>query len=130
MFSLDVACCCLRKVVQGLWEVSSDQGCEGKVCCDYGESLHSTFGIDITRDSPTIHPQNFCHVCKNVLQRAKTEGYQHRTSPFVEGNEHIEDSCNVCHYFDTLQKGGRPRKAKRTPGRPPNNSPRYCYEHI
>ena len=100
------------------------------LCCDYGESLHSTFRIDITRDSPTIHPQHFCHACKNVLQRAKTEGYQHRTSLFVEWNDHIEDSCNVCCYFDTLQKGGRPRKTKRTPGRPPNNSPRYCSEHI
>ena len=99
-------------------------------CSDYEESLKTVFGIDTTQDSPDIHPEYFCHACKNVLHRAKTEGYQHRTELFTEWCEHRDGSCNVCQYYDSLRRGGRPRKGQRTPGRPSHNSPRYCSQNI
>ena len=88
------------------------------------------FGIDTTSDSPDTHPQHFCHACKNVLHRAKTQEYQHRKQLFMEWCEHRDGSCKVCQHFDTIRKGGRPWKGQRTPGRPSNNSPRYCAENV
>ena len=95
-------------------------------CSKYEESLKMVFGIDTTQDSPDIHPEYFCHACKNVVHRTRTEGCQHRTELFTEWCEHRDGSCNVCQHYDSLRKGGRPRKARRTPGCPPHNSPRYC----
>ena len=89
------------------------------------------FGIDTTLDSPDAHPQHFCHSCKNVLYRASKAGYVHRTEVFQGWNDHTnEGSCYVCQHYETLKKGGRPKKVGRTPGRPSNNCPRYCAENI
>ena len=32
----------------------------------------------------------------------------------------------MCEHFGVIQRGGRPRKTKNTPGRPAGISPRYC----
>lgn len=100
------------------------------LCSEYGESLRSVFGVDITEDSPTAHPQVFCHACKIVLRKAQSEGYKHRTVVFEGWSEHDDDSCSVCQHFESVQKGGRPKRAQHTTGRPRNDSPRYCIQHI
>ena len=100
------------------------------LCSEYEDTLQTAFGIDTTRDSPDIHPQYFCHACKNVVHRTRTEGYQHRTELFQEWDEHKDGSCNVCRHYDNLRKGGRPRKGRHTPGCPSNDSPRYCIQNI
>ena len=100
-------------------------------CSEYEESLKSVYGIDVRKDSPTIHPQYFCHACKNVLHRSKAQGYTHQTIPFNEWSEHVPGgSCCVCRHYSMIQKGGRPKKMKCTPGRPATTSPRYCVQHI
>ena len=99
-------------------------------CSEYREELQTVFGIDTCLDSSNVHPQHFCHACKNVLHRASKAGYQHKTDVFLAWDEHIEGNCSVCVHYDTVRKGGRPKKVCRTPGRPPNNSPRYCAENI
>ena len=88
------------------------------------------FGVDTTEDSPTAHPQVFCHACKIVLGKAQSEEYKHKTVVFEGWSEHDDDSCSVCQHFESLQKGGRPKKAQHMTGRPRNDSPRYCIQHI
>ena len=95
-------------------------------CSEYEESLKSVYGIDVRKDSPTIHPQYFCHACKNVLHRSKAQGYTHQTIPFNEWSEHVPGgSCCVCRHYSMIQKGGRPKKMKCTPGRPATTSPAH-----
>ena len=36
----------------------------------------------------------------------------------------------MCQQFESLQKGGRPKKVQHTTGRPRNDSPRNCIKHI
>lgn len=100
------------------------------LCTDYQGSLEAVYGIDTTHDNPNAHPQYFCHACKNILHRSKAQGYKHQTTPFQDWCEHDSESCSVCTHFATIQKGGRPKRVKRTPGRPQSTSPRYCIEHI
>ena len=118
--------------MQGLWEVCIvTKAVKAKYPCpEHEESFQVVFGINTSQDRPDVHPKYFCHACKNVLYRAKTDGYQHKTEIFMGWNEHNNDSCNVCQHHDTLRKGGRPRKGQRTPGHPPSKSPRYCIQHI
>ena len=56
--------------------------------------------------------------------------YQHRTVVFEGWCSHVEGSCQVCQHYQSFQQRGRPKKVKRTAGRPPSISPRYCVDHI
>ena len=98
-------------------------------CMDYQGELHRAFGITPLSDDPTIHPVHFCHACKLVLTKS-TKLYQHRTTIFEGWCIHSEVDCTICEYYSRIQRGGRPKKLKRTPGRPSYNSPKYCIEHI
>ena len=62
--------------------------------------------------------------------RSKAQGYKHQTVLFKDWCERASDSCSVCTHLATIQKGGRPKQVKRTPGRPQTTSPWYCIEHI
>ena len=102
--------------------------CGKSTSSEYDESLRSVFGVDTTEDSPTAHPQVFCHACKIVLRKAHSEGYKHRTVVF----EHDDDSCSVCQHFKSnhYRKEATPKKAQHMTGRPHNDSRRYCIQHI
>ena len=100
------------------------------LCTKHDSSLKSVFSVDITQDSPTIHPQYFCHFCKTVLKKAESLEYEHKTSVFVGWCEHREGSCSVCQQFELIKKGGRPKKVQHTAGCPRNDSPRYCIQKI
>jgi hypothetical protein len=56
--------------------------------------------------------------------------YQHMTAVFEGWCNHAEDSCRVCEHYHSLQRRGRPKKVKRTAGRPPTISPRHCVDHV
>ena len=99
-------------------------------CTEHSSSLSSVFSVDITQDSSTVHPQYFCHSCKTVLNKSKSSEYKHKTTVFVGWSEHREGSCRVCQQLELLKKGGRPKKAGQTTGRPSNDSPRYCEKKI
>ena len=98
------------------------------LCQNFRQELTSVFEIDIQMDDPNIHPSHFCHACKRVLTKAGPS-YNHRTAVFEGWTAH-EVGCTVCEHYSRIQLGGRPPKRRRTPGRPPNMSPRYCIEHI
>ena len=100
------------------------------LCLAYGESLRSVFAVDITHDSSTAHPQYFCNACKIVLHKTKSKDYEHRTVVFNEWCEHRDDSCTLCQHFESIRRGGRPKKHPHTTGRPCSDSPRYCIQHI
>lgn len=97
-------------------------------CCNlYLEDLHTVFGL-AGSDDPNTHPKHFCHACKVVVDKSKT-GYRHNTTVFEGWGTHTEGNCAVCLHYQALQRGGRPKKAKR-PGRPPTASPRYCIDRV
>lgn len=100
------------------------------LCSEHEESLGSVFGVDIREDSPTAHLQVFCFACKIVLRKAQSDGYKHRTIVFEGWGEYDDDSCSVCQHFESVQKGGHPKRAHHTTGRPRNDSPRYCIQDI
>ncbi len=99
------------------------------LCKEFLEQLHTVFGISAESDDTTIHPIHFCHACKVVIHKFSSS-YQHRTAVFEDWCSHLDDSCAVCQHFNLILRGGRPKKAKRTPGRPPTISTRYCIERI
>ena len=51
-------------------------------CASFKTVLQEVFSIDVTADSESIHPTDFCHSCRGVLygaERAKAQkkDYQH-----------------------------------------------------
>ena len=102
------------------------------LCADCVDKLETVFRISTSSDDANTHPWFFCHSCKIVLLKASStaKSYQHRTIVFGEWCSHNEGSCSVCQHYQMLQQGGRPKKVKRMPGRPPSISPRYCIDHI
>ena len=101
-------------------------------CREFLDQLHAVFGISARDDHPNTHPTHFCHACKVVTQKATDTSYQHRTSVF-EGwcsHEEGEDECSVCQHLTSMQRGGRPKKIKRTPGRPPSIGTKYCIDRV
>lgn len=97
---------------------------------DYQDDLHTVFGVETHLDNPHIHPQYFCHACKTIVVKTPSQPFQHLTIPYTGWCDHMDDSCDVCTHQNTIKRGGRPKKTKRTPGRPPNISTKYCTEHI
>ena len=99
-------------------------------CSNHLEEIHTVFGLSVKLDDPAIHPTHFCHACKTVIHKHKCGGsYQHRTTVFEGWCTHTED-CPICEHYSGIQRGGRPKKVKKTPGRPPNINPRSCISHI
>lgn len=103
------------------------------LCKDFWQKLTMVFAISTQPDDPNRHPTHFCHACKLAMVKAVNQNsFQHQTITFQGWCAHAEDSCAVCEHFAGLQRRGqgRPKKVKRTPGRPPDISPRYCMDHI
>ncbi len=90
-----------------------------KLCRVCGRSLlvselSDTFGIDISSDNLSIHPQCYCHPCKNIIyftQRAKANKTEYNPE-WVDHNK----PCSVC---TAKLKSGRRKKPFKA-GRPPN----------
>ena len=65
----------------------------------FSDQLRMAFGVDVSEDSASIHPQSFCKVCKVALGRlldAKTRGVPYRCSVQVyQWEEHREEECKV-----------------------------------
>ena len=76
--------------------------------------LLGTFGTDVTEDDPCVQPSEYCHRCRNAIQRhtAKGETYKHTVSVFswfVHG-----ESCPVSLHLEDLRRGeGRKRERER-----------------
>ena len=102
------------------------------LCSDYKGQLQAVFTLSTSSDDVDSHPKFFCHSCKIVLFKATSAvtPYQHRTVIFEGWCSHTNSSCTVCRHYQSIQLGGRPKKVKRTAGRPPSVSPRYCIDHV
>ena len=85
---------------------------------NHTDDLMAVFHIDITCDTPVVHPGQLCEKCKTVLSKslkAMAKGRVYRHSVKVhEWLRHSPDGCSVC----TLPVGGRPKKLTKNRGRP------------
>lgn len=98
-------------------------------CQEFLDELERVFKVSAGTDDPHMHPKHFCHSCKRIISKAGPY-YKHRTVVFEGWCAHEDNSCTVCQHFARIQRGGRPSKTNRTPGRPPTISSRYCIQHI
>ena len=81
------------------------------------KNLMKVFGIDVSTDDPSIHPESFCHKCQNVIYVAvkrADEGreYTPRVILFDRWVEHSADGCSVCQHISKVQRGGSKKKVK------------------
>ena len=67
--------------------------------CSANEEDLKVFGIDVTHDSPEIHPTMFCHTCRNKAQRGKKK--------WVDSTLEVHDWGSMCylHPFHGSGKG-------------------------
>lgn len=93
-------------------------------CKQHLDDLERVFGLSARMDDPDMYPTHFCHSCKRAISKAG-----HNIVQFDQWCTHEDTNCTVCEYYGTLQRGGRPPKTNRTPGRP-LISLRYCIQHI
>ena len=102
------------------------------LCADFKEQLMEVFQIATASDNPDVHLQFFCHSCKIVLLKASraVKQFQHMTVVFEGWCHHVHGSYRVCEHYQSFQQRGRPKRVKRTAGRPPSISPRYCIDHV
>ena len=45
------------------------------------KNLMKVFGIDVSTDDPSIHPESFCHKCQNVIYVALKRADEGRSTP-------------------------------------------------
>ncbi len=99
-------------------------------CSEKVSELSDTFGLDISSDNPSIHPQCYCHPCKNIIyftQRAKANKTEYNpTSLHIHKWVDHNEPCSVC---TAKLKSGRRKKPFKA-GRPPNISPQAMINHI
>ena len=85
-----------------------------KYQCSHHESLLMSLGVDLSSDSPEIHPQYFCNYCYLSAKKQMCGQQSCTTLSPTQWLPHSETSCTVC---DVKRKGGRPKK-KSSSGRP------------
>ena len=86
------------------------------------------FGIDVTDDSPEIHPAMFCHTCRNKAQRGKKK-WVDSTLEVHEWKAH-GGSMYYLHLFHGSGKGRSTYKSNKNRGRPNKSSARYIADTI
>ena len=73
-------------------------------CSDHKEALEHCFGIDLTKDNPSIHPKKFCNPCYAVAKHsaaASTKGIPyHHSVVLMDWVPHQISGCKV---YVTLQ---------------------------
>ena len=97
------------------------------------KNLMKVFGIDVSTDDPSIHPESFCHKCQNVIYTAlkrADEGreYTPRVILFDGWVEHSANGCSICQHISKVQRGGSKKKVKA--GRPARVSCQSAIRHI
>ncbi len=101
-------------------------------CSENASELLDTFGLHISSDNPSIHPQCYCHPCRNIMyftKRAKANktDYKPTSLQIHQWVDHMHnEQCSVC---TAISKAGRPKKPFKA-GRPPNISPQAIIKHI
>jgi len=74
----------------------------------YGESLLAVHKIDVSKDSPDIHPQYICLRCQKALKRASEKGATHcggGCGALVTWAPHTRTDCTFCTAYNAK---GRP----------------------
>ena len=70
----------------------------------HAKNLMAVFGIDVSKDDPSVHPENFCHKCQNVIYVATKRSEQGReyTSRVIlfDGWVHHSPTCSLCQHIN------------------------------
>ena len=94
-------------------------------CLEHVEDLLNTFDINVQHDSSTIHPPNFCHLCKSAIYNKTRQGFTVQRG--IVWEVHTDD-CKTCQRAEKMRAGGHPSK---TPvGRPALLSRRAMLSHL
>lgn len=80
---------------------------------DYAEDIKTCFYIDVSKDTPDVHPKSFCHKCKSDLNNVKKRGST-VANKFLEWTKHTT-KCLACDLDSVTQTRsvGRPKKEKK-----------------
>ncbi len=103
-------------------------------CSERKVDILKVFGIDISEDVETTHPQSYCKQCNNIMYntaKKAMDGRQYNPRKVIASwSAHSEDNCLVCSSCSTHSIGGRPRKQLYAPGRPAKGSFRSCIQYV
>ena len=101
-----------------------------KACSIHHLLLFEAYGIDTSKYSTSVHLKNFCTACYQRGRRmidTKSKGTPYSATNFspIAWLSYSDDSssCPVCDRFKVQSKGGRPKRATQTQGRPGSLSP-------
>ena len=78
-----------KHIVECVGRVAKAKGkCTVYTCSEYHDQLITCFGIDVSQDSKSVHPPNFCNPCYQITKRsakAVEDGvpYTFSTTPFL-----------------------------------------------
>ena len=64
----------------------------------FQDQLHRAFGIFVSRDHPSVHPQSFCKVCKvamGCLIESKEKGIPYKSSVQLYQWQEHQENCKV-----------------------------------
>ena len=84
--------------------------------------LLQKLGIDVDEDQPDVQPKLFCQSC-----RTKYSETVKSSLVVFEWQSHSDpgSSCEICCFFKSKKKGGRPKKEKKNRGRPQSHSVQF-----
>ena len=93
----------------------------------------TVFGIDVLKDDQSIHPEDFCHKCRNIMYNSikraeESRQYTPRLVQFDGWVSHTDDECGVCSHIASVQRGGAKKKSKG--GRPAEGGCQSVIRHI
>ena len=73
----------------------------------FQDQLQTAFGVTVSRDCPSVHPQSFCRACKVAMGRiieSKAKGVPYKSSVQLYQWEEHQDHCKVQGCCSVLQK--------------------------
>eukprot|EP00117_Sycon_ciliatum_P031026 scpid26618/ scgid24343/ E3 ubiquitin-protein ligase NRDP1; RING finger protein 41 len=83
---------------------------------NYVEEIAKVFKIDVSKDSPDVHPQYMCSLCQFAIARSMRDDTYKYCSGGCNGpvtwQPHTRSNCAVCKSDAVRAKGGRPPKRK------------------
>ena len=72
----------------------------------FQDQLQTAFGISVSRDCPSVHPQSFCKTCKVAMGRlleSKAKGIPYKSSVQMYQWEEHQENCKVQRCSSVLQ---------------------------
>ena len=71
----------------------------------FRDELHTAFGVSVSKDCLSVHPQKFCKSCKVAMGRlieSKVKGVPYKSSLQLYKWEEHQENCKVLRYCTVL----------------------------